>query len=219
MWLRSALVAVLVAAAGVVVWAGAAAAQSRNDRDPRELIHAYKVWKLTDVLDLSDEQMPVFFSKIKRVDDLEVEAFEAERDAARRIGSMLERGEVGDRDLEQALGAYEQMRSERWEEMQSVRREALSMLSVRQRCRFVVFEERFRDEMRQMIGRARDLRRGAGQGSGGEGRGWDGGSGDERGGETDRGGEGGHGSGGSGGDGGRGGGGSSSGGGGQGGGR
>jgi hypothetical protein len=39
-----------------------------------------------------------------------------------------------------------------------MRREATAMLTLRQRCKYVVFEERFRDEMRQLIGRAREIR-------------------------------------------------------------
>lgn len=190
-WLRLAALIVFAAAAWGAVGVEPAAAEEPAERNPREMIYAYKVWKLTDLLDLSEEQMPVFFARMKKIDDLELEVSETEREAARDIGRMLERGEVGDEELAQALRAYDETRSKRWEQLQAVRRDALSMLSVRQRCNYVVFEERFRDEMRQMIGRARDLRRGAGQEGGGEGRGRDESPGDSRGGTGRSGGSGG----------------------------
>lgn len=142
--------------------APAYAGEEESGASARDLIHAYKVWKLTDMLDLSEDQMPAFFAKIKGIEDKEFEISEGEREAARKIGHLLEQSEVSDEDLAQALTRYEDMRDKRAEELRTVRREALDMLSVRQRCNFVVFEQRFRDEMRQMIGRAREIRRGEG---------------------------------------------------------
>lgn len=163
-WELAALRAVRGLAAGLIAvgvcCAVGYAANDESETSPRELIYAYKVWKLTDMLDLSEDQMPAFFARIKGMEEKEFEISQGEREAAREIGRMLERREVGDQELAQALRHYEEVRDRRGEELRAMRREALEMLSVRQRCNYVVFEERFRDEMRQLIRRARDIRRG-----------------------------------------------------------
>ena len=185
--LRFARAAVLAVAALAVAWAFAGltpASAGEPERSPREMVYAYKVWKLTDLLNLSDEQMPVFFSKLKKIDDLEVEENQAERDAAGRLGRLLESGNASDEELARALKAYEDLRASRASELLAARRDALSVLTMRQRCNYVVFEDRFRDEMRQMIGRAKELR-GGGAGAGYRG---EGGSGrDDQSGGSDRG--------------------------------
>lgn len=194
---------VLVVSLAVAAWWAAGpspACAGEPERSPREMVYAYKVWKLTDLLDLSDEQMPAFFGKMKKIDDLEAEGTEAERSAARDLGRMVERGDVSDAELAQAVRDYELARAKRAEQIQTARHEALSVLSVRQRCKFVVFEDRFRDEMRQMIGRAKEIRgSAAGGGQGGEaGGGRDGGSSGSDRGRGDSGGSGGGGQGGGG---------------------
>ena len=60
------LLTILTCVLAITVPAAVASAE-----DVRELVHAYRVWKLTDVLDLSEEQMPVFYSRLKDVDRLE----------------------------------------------------------------------------------------------------------------------------------------------------
>ncbi|MFZ1947271.1 MAG: hypothetical protein WAW06_06960 [bacterium] len=153
-----------------------------SEQSPRDLIYAYKVWKLTDVLDLSDEQLPVFFSKIKRIDEKEAEAGQGERDAIKRVARLLEDAGARDEDLAAALRSLDEARARRSEEIRSLRQDALSMLTARQRAKYVVFEEDFREEMRQMIGRAREMRRGERDTEGGEGGNRDERSGQQRGG-------------------------------------
>jgi uncharacterized membrane protein YgcG len=165
-------------AAGALVIAGllaaaAVAADEPSGTSPREMVYAYKVWKLTDLLDLSDEQMPVFFAKLKAIDDKEAEITQGEREAAMEIGRLLTESNATDDELAQALRQLEDARAKRVAELETLRRDALSTLNVRQRCNYVVFEDRFRDEMRQMIGRAREIRQGERSGGRGDVEGWD----------------------------------------------
>lgn len=148
-----------------------AAAVASEEKSPRDLIEAYRIWKLTEVLDLSEEQMPLFFAKLRSIEESEAVLREEEHKAVREIASLLERKEVGDGQLERALARLEEMRTKHFDEVRKLRRDAASMLSVRQRCQFVVFEERFRSELREMIGRVREMRGGRSMEDGGELRG------------------------------------------------
>jgi hypothetical protein len=204
-FLRCLLVSAVILV-GILAGEGVAAEEASaggSEQSPRDLIYAYKVWKLTDLLDLSDEQMPVFFSKIKRIDEREAEAGQDERDAIKRVASLLEDAGASDQELTAALRGLDEARARRVEEIRALRQDALSMLNARQRARFVVFEEDFREEMRRMIGRAREMRRGEWDGLGSDGGNWCVGLGPQRGGGVGTGHGGGNGSGSGGGRGGR----------------
>ncbi len=130
---------------------------AQDETRAKDIIEAYRVWKLTDVLDLSEEDMAVFFSRVRKVGEAEESHRQAERDAVREIDGLLKSG-ASDAEVESALREYEDMRYQHWNEMQKLREEAASMLNLRQRAQYAVFEERFRAEIRQMIGEVRSGR-------------------------------------------------------------
>jgi Spy/CpxP family protein refolding chaperone len=126
--------------------------------DPREVVEAYRIWKLTEALDLSEEQMFRFFAQLRAIEEADEGFKRDERRALRGIAELLGKDDVDEGDFEKALAKYERIRTDRFEEMTRLRREAASMLSARQRCQYVVFEERFRSELREMISRVREMR-------------------------------------------------------------
>ena len=132
---------------------------AQDERHAKEIIDAYRVWKLTDVLDLSEEDMPVFFSRVKKIGEAEEEQRRAEREAVHEINELLKAG-ASDAELDKALRDYEEMRRRHWEETEQLRKDAASMLTLKQRCQYAVFEERFRAEIRQMINDVRSTRSG-----------------------------------------------------------
>lgn len=146
------LAGVAIAAAGI----DGAEAQANS----RDMIHAYRVWKLTEVLELSEEEMPVFFSRLKQLDEKEAELVRQEQKGVREIAGLLEREDVREQDLRRALEGHEQSRAQLLEEIRNLKVDALSMLDTRQKCNYLVFEQRFRAELRDMIDRARELGRG-----------------------------------------------------------
>jgi hypothetical protein len=156
----------LIRPIGILVLVGlvlgaSAPGMAQDDRQAKEIIDAYRVWKLTDVLDLSEEDMPVFFSRVRRIGEAEEEQRRVEREAVKEIDDLLKAG-ASDAELESALREYEGMRLRHWEETQRLREEAASMLSLKQRCQYTVFEDRFRAEIRKMISDVRSTRGGQG---------------------------------------------------------
>ena len=130
---------------------------AQDETRAKDIIDAYRVWKLTDVLDLSEEDMAVFFSRVRKVGEAEASHRKAEREAVREIDDLIKAG-ASDAELDNALREYEEMRFRHWNETQKLRENAGSMLTLRQRARYAVFEERFRSEIRKMIGEVRGAR-------------------------------------------------------------
>lgn len=149
--------AALLAALVMACWDATAVGEESR---PRDMIHAYRVWKLADVLDLPEETMPVFFSRLKDLDEKEIELVRQEQKGIREIADLLRKEGVGEEELKLALERHEQARAKLMDEVRSLRKEALAMLDTRQRCNYVVFEHRFRAELREMIDRARAVGRG-----------------------------------------------------------
>jgi hypothetical protein len=146
---RAVLASLLLVVLGAVgVWA---------TENPRELIQAYRIWKLTDALGLSEEQMPLFFAKIKLIDRRDAELRGEELKALDEIRHLLGKEGVSDSDLQRAFAAYDEIRTRRMQELAGLRREAAGLLSARQRCEYVVFEERFKANIKEMIGRVREI--------------------------------------------------------------
>jgi hypothetical protein len=151
----------LVLAGVVLLSAGVDGAEAQTK--PKDMVHAYRVWKLTEVLDLSEEEMPVFFSRLRELDEKEAELVREEQKGVREIADLLEREGVREEDLRRALDGHRQSRAQLLEEIGSLKEDAMSMLDTRQRCQYVVFEHRFRAELRQIIDRARDMGMGRSQ--------------------------------------------------------
>ena len=137
-----------------------------DDGKPADMIHAYRVWKLTEAMDLSEETMPVFFSRLKDLEDKEAELVREEQEGVREISDLLRQGDASEAELEHAFEKHEAARANLMDEVRNLRREALSLLDARQRCQYVVFEQRFRAELRDMMERARDIRQGQAEGRG-----------------------------------------------------
>ncbi len=151
---RFKLFAVLICALAVTVPAAGASAEN-----VRDLVHAYRVWKLTDVLELSEEQMPVFYSKLKEIDRLEAELLENQREVVKRLADILDDKEIDQEKLNEALAEHRALRQKRLEEVGRLRDEAETMLSAEQRARYLVFDQEFRSDLRNIIQKARDLER------------------------------------------------------------
>jgi parvulin-like peptidyl-prolyl isomerase len=143
----------------VCVLAVAAPAFGADGDNVRDLVQAYRVWKLTDVLDLSEDQMPVFFARIKEIDNLEADLLQEQREVVKRLKDILDEREIDQRKLDQALEDYRTLRQRRIEDVGRLRDDAEMMLSAEQRARFIVFDQEFRSDIRNIIEKARDLER------------------------------------------------------------
>jgi hypothetical protein len=155
---------VVLLAAVVAVFAGKDAIA--DDGNAGDMIHAYRVWKLTEAMDLSEEAMPVFFSRLRDLEDKEAELVREEHEGVREISDLLRKGNASEAELERAFEKHEAARANLMGQVRDLRTEALGMLDARQRCQYVVFEQRFRAELRDMMERARDIRQGQAGGPG-----------------------------------------------------
>jgi hypothetical protein len=104
--------------------------------------------------------MPVFFARLRKVEEANAAFKQEQRETLRQMAGLLEDKAAAEAELARALAEYEELKERHREKAERLRADAAAMLSVRQRCQFAVFEERFRSELRDMITRVREVRAG-----------------------------------------------------------
>ena len=117
----------------------------------RERVNAMKIWKLTEYLELTEEQAGTFFVRLREHEE-EAAAFNREkRQLYEEFQKRIDKGEVKQRDVDQYLdesAKLEQAHIElRKQHLQSMK----DILSEEQFAKFAVFQERFRRELRYQL--------------------------------------------------------------------
>jgi Spy/CpxP family protein refolding chaperone len=119
------------------------------------MIETMRIWRMTEALDLTEEQVSKFFPRLKDLEKIR-EGHQRERHSIlREINNLLENGEVGERDLKERIAALESEERRFVEERERLRTELRSILTIEQQARFLVFQEEFERELREMIREAR----------------------------------------------------------------
>jgi Spy/CpxP family protein refolding chaperone len=117
----------------------------------KKRIRTLKMWKLVEELDLDEETsaklFPIINKHNKRRDDLEREL----KDRIDALGSAVDGGDNA--EMEAGIARVEEihrrMKSVKEEKFQEVKR----VLTIKQQARYLLFEVKFREEIRHLIGR------------------------------------------------------------------
>ena len=136
---------------------GGSPASTAERRKIRENIETLRMYKLLEALDLTSEQSAEFLPALKAFQDAKRGFQEERRNLLRELEGALESEEANQAKLEQTLTALEDTREEFQAELVKFLQKARSMLTLQQRARLQLFEERFerrlRDSIRQMRGK------------------------------------------------------------------
>lgn len=123
----------------------------------RENIETLRMYKLLEALDLSSEQSTEFLPALKEFQDAKRRFQEERRDLLRELEAALESEADNQAKLEQTLAALENTRQEFQAGFQRFLEKARADLTLEQRARLHLFEERFerrlRESIRQMRGK------------------------------------------------------------------
>ncbi|UCB53423.1 MAG: periplasmic heavy metal sensor [Candidatus Zixiibacteriota bacterium] len=123
----------------------------------RENIETLRMYKLLEALDLTSEQSAEFLPALKEFQDSKRKFHEDRRAFLKELEDALESEENDEKKLEQTLTALESTREEFQAEFTEFLEKARTMLTLQQRARLQLFEERFerrlRDSIRQMRGK------------------------------------------------------------------
>jgi Spy/CpxP family protein refolding chaperone len=123
----------------------------------RENIETLRMYKLLEALDLTSEQSAEFLPALNDFQDAKRRFQEERRNLLRELEAALESEVNNQAKLEETLLALENTREEFQAEFAKFLTKARSVLTLEQRARLHLFEERFerrlRDSIRQMRGK------------------------------------------------------------------
>jgi len=141
----------------------------RHGENPREMVQSFKLFKLTEFLDLSEEQTTKIYPLMADMNKEMDEHREAMREKMQELRKALKDDDVSDREAARLAMEIHDMRGEQHEAMHEMQGKLMDLLDDEQKAKFVVFESRFEDHVRGIKERMHD-RRGDGDGPGRKGR-------------------------------------------------
>ena len=125
-------------------------AQEFDEKDPRVIIEKVKIWRITEELDLTTEQAEKFFPRLNELNKIEKEFHDEKMHILAQLENLLAQN-AAEEEIMKVMNRYDGVYREKSEnEIQKL--EALwQVLTPVQRAKYVIFEEEFIREIRDMI--------------------------------------------------------------------
>lgn len=138
----------------------ARAAMAPTSERALEMIRTMRIMRMREGLNLSDEQVAALLPKLSQRDSLVLSHRKAQAADFKLLKEELEKRKPSEAKLSQIMDRLKKREAEHHKQMRELRDEMLSVLSVEQQARFVIFEvefergiRRFIDEIRERHGR------------------------------------------------------------------
>lgn len=123
----------------------------------RRMLEAIRVTRMTEALKLSEEQVAKFLPRLKRIEEHQRLLREDRARKLRQLADMLDKPEH-QREIKVKLEELEKIDQEQTQKVRQMMKDLDTLLSVEQRARWRVFNERFDGEIREMVREIRKKR-------------------------------------------------------------
>lgn len=119
------------------------------DRE-RRMLEAVRITRMTETLRLSDEQIAKFIPRLKQIEERQRQLRQERAQRIQKLAEMLDR-KVADKELKAQLDSLEKLERDEMQKTRQMMQGLDSLLTLEQRARWHVFNERFGEEIRQMV--------------------------------------------------------------------
>ena len=119
------------------------------------MIETIKIWKMTEALELNEDQAARLFPKLAQMEASRREFHSRQRLLREELAQLLKQRPLRDQDVKARLDELDRAEADLKGRERAVKAELRSILSLEQLARLTLFEERFEAEMRRTI---QDLR-------------------------------------------------------------
>lgn len=143
-----------------------AAPRSPGVPEGKRLIETIKIWKMTEALNLDEDQAAKLFPKLAQLEASRREFQGRQRLLREEMAELLKQRPLRDEEIKARLDQLDRAETDFRGHEQVVRGGLRSILSLEQQARLALFEDRFETEMRSVIQDLRQRRRGFPPGSG-----------------------------------------------------
>ncbi|MGB9719983.1 MAG: Spy/CpxP family protein refolding chaperone [bacterium] len=126
-------------------------AQERcNEKDPREIIEKVRIYKLTEVLDLSDEQVTKFFPHLKEMRKNEQEFHKQRLEILKELKDLI-KANAKEQEIAKVLDRFQELQKKRMVAQMEEMKDLKNLLTPLQQAKFLIFQEDFEREIRDLI--------------------------------------------------------------------
>ncbi|MCS7259002.1 MAG: hypothetical protein NZ601_06575 [candidate division WOR-3 bacterium] len=122
-----------------------------REEDPRDIIEHVKIYRLTELLNLTEDQSVKFFPQLKELRRLREEFRLNQQKLLQRIKEFINRSGKSETDLKALIDEYEQLKKKFYEDEAKIHKEISKILSPEQYAKFLMFQAQFGEEIRRMI--------------------------------------------------------------------
>ena len=138
-------------------------AGERPSPEVRERLAMVKKWKMTEALDIGEEQANTFFPRLNSLEKLRTRHVEERREIFVRLKMVLDRqaGEeaVKEKDLQSLLDEFSTKEEKFTSELKAAQESVMEVLTMEQRAKYVIFEDMFQREILDILSKRKPVGR------------------------------------------------------------
>ena len=154
---------------GLVLVIGAETQESRPEGRSREtdddlsreevsrLIEIIRIWKLVDELGLNEKQLTEFIPMFKELRDMRSKYHRDRRRAIEELDGLVEAGNFSESGLKLKVDNFRSTEVNYYSKYKVLQDALNANLTVEQRAAYIVFEDKYRGDMRRLIRTLREL--------------------------------------------------------------
>ncbi len=158
----------LILVVGMLLAVGAETESQEQERRPRgmnislsseeipHLVEIIRVWKLVEELGLNEEQLVKFLPKFKELNALRSRYYGNRRETVTEISKLLEANASEDQ-LKPITDKFKSAESGYYQTYRQLNDALDANLTVKQQAKFIVFQDRYRSDVRRLIRTLRGL--------------------------------------------------------------
>lgn len=125
-------------------------AQTFDESDPRAIIEKVRIYRLTQELDLTTEEAMQFFPKLNEIQKIDKEFRKKKTAALHELRNLLE-NEASDQEILKVITQYRNDYHKKLEDQKKKLDEIRKILTPVQQAKYLIFQETFEREIREMI--------------------------------------------------------------------
>ena len=124
--------------------------QEFDEKDPRAIIEKVKIWRMTQELDLTTEQAEKFFPRLHELHEIEREFHRARMHMLSQLTDLVKKDNA-EREIIEIMTRYDGVHREKFKNEMQKLEEMWQVLTPVQRAKYLIFEEEFIREIKDMI--------------------------------------------------------------------
>jgi Spy/CpxP family protein refolding chaperone len=129
-------------------------AQTHWDRPHRKVekrVRTMKIWKMTEEIDLTEEQAVRFFPLLNEKEDKFEELEKTRQDILEKLGEIVWETKVNEKEVNKLINQFEELDAKKLEIREQFHKQAGQILTPTQMGKMVLFNHRFHSMMRDMV--------------------------------------------------------------------